>query len=123
MSGADSADRAFGSDDEEPPFPVIALISLITGILAAIGHACCCIPYVGMLGMLAYPLTALVLIVSVVTGVVGIVQARGNGSTPGLALSIVGLVCDGVALAIVAMYLAMFGLTGMVMVLAAIFGN
>ncbi len=82
----------------------MGMVSAVTGILAVLGHGCCCLPIVSYFA----PFLVIILeIVSLITGVLARQQAAQNGETDGLAM--VGLISGGIAVLMSIAYVLLFG--------------
>lgn len=69
----------------------LSIVSLVAGILAILGHGCCCIPLIGVLFGL---LVVLLEVVAIVTGVIANAQKEEGQSEP---LAIAGIATGAVA--------------------------
>jgi len=85
---------------------VLAIVSLISGILSFVGSGCCCVPIISLLAMFGVPLLALV---AIVTGILGISAASRTGTGKGMAITGIGLgvmgILTGIGLIVASMFL------------------
>jgi hypothetical protein len=101
----------------------LALVSLTTGIFALIGSGCCCVPYLNMLAMMAYPLTLILTVTALVTGYLGFKKSKQAGEASGIPMAIIGMVASGIGLLLVAIELALTGLSVVALTVLAIIGQ
>lgn len=96
---------------EEKSTNPIAIVSLVAGILAIVGHGCCCIPFIGsFFGILVVILE----VVAIVTGFVANSQKEEGTSEP-LALAGIGTGIVAVLMS-VAYFVLVFGVVVLSMI-------
>ncbi len=87
---------------EEKTTNPLAIVSLVAGILAILGHGCCCIPFVGAI----FGILVLILeVVAIVTGFIARSKAEEGQSEP---LAMAGIAAGIVAVLMSIAYFALF---------------
>jgi len=94
----------------------MGMISAVCGILAILGHGCCCLPIISYIA----PFLVVVLeVVAIVTGMMARQQAAAQGGTDSLAM--VGILTGSLAVLMSIGYVLIFG-AAIVAYIAAIVG-
>ena len=96
---------------EEKSLNPLSIVSLVAGILAIVGHGCCCIPFIGsFFGILVMILE----VVAIITGVIANSQKEPGTSEP---LALAGIGTGVVAMLMsVAYFVLVFGVVALSMV-------
>ena len=82
---------------------VLAVVSLITGVLALLSSGCCCVPILSMFSAVLLPVLSLV---AIVTGILGLGQAKVTGQGKGLSMAGIGLGTGAIVVALAVMSLS-----------------
>ncbi len=82
----------------------MGMISAVSGVLAVLGHGCCCMPFIGMFS--AFLVIALEA-VAIITGVLARKEAAAKGEIDGRAR--IGLVSGAIAILITVVYAVVIG--------------
>lgn len=82
----------------------MGMVSAVCGILAVLGHGCCCVPIISSIA----PFLVIALeIVAIVCGLLARKQAAAQGETDGRAM--IGLVSGALAILMTITYVVVFG--------------
>lgn len=82
----------------------MGMISAVCGILAILGHGCCCLPIISYIA----PFLVIILeMAAIITGVMARQQAAAQGGTDGLAM--VGILSGSLAVLMSIGYVLLFG--------------